>query len=282
MTGTFSGTMRVRTTLVPELQDLAEQVIGNALEENERRDVSQGALIAMRPDGAVLAMVGGRNYKESQFNRAVQAERQAGSAFKLFVYMAALRSGMTLNDTIDDAPLDIDGWRPENFGGRHYGTVTLADAFARSINTASVRLALKVGMGQVIAAARDLGINAPLPNVPSLALGSAEVKSAQPDRGLRGSPRGAVAGAAMGRHVVRLAEPAAALVHRPAGRTPAASGCSARATDCVAQTSDRAGYCPGGGNRRLCRGQDGNNSEPSRRLVCRLQRVFGRRHMGRK
>jgi membrane peptidoglycan carboxypeptidase len=81
-------------------------------------------------------MVGGRDYKESQFNRAVQAQRQPGSAFKLFVYMAALRSGFALEDTIDAAPLEIDGWRPENYGGHRYGTVTLADAFAQSINTA--------------------------------------------------------------------------------------------------------------------------------------------------
>jgi membrane peptidoglycan carboxypeptidase len=120
-------------------------------------------------------MVGGRNYHESQFNRAAQAQRQPGSAFKLFVYMAALRSGMHLDDTIDASSLEIDGWRPENYGGHEYGTVTLADAFAHSINTAAVHLAQKVGLDQVISAARDLGIDSPLPKVPSLALGSADV-----------------------------------------------------------------------------------------------------------
>lgn len=175
VTGRFAGTTKVRTTLVPELQSLGEQVIADALNANAERNVSQGALVAMRPDGAVVAMVGGRDYKESQFNRSVQAQRQPGSAFKVFVYMAALRQGWTLNDTIEDTPLEIDGWRPDNFNGRYSGTVRLADAFARSLNAATVRLAQKVGIENVIGAARDLGISAPLPKVPSLALGSAEV-----------------------------------------------------------------------------------------------------------
>jgi len=175
VTGNFAGQIRVRTTLVPELQSLAEQAIGDALRNNAARNASQAALVAMRPDGAVLAMVGGSDYKERQFNRAIQARRQPGSAFKLFVYMAALRSGRNLQDTIDASAPEVNGWQPENYAGRHYGTVTLADAFARSINTAAVRLALEVGLDKVIAAARDLGITAPLPKVPSLALGSSEV-----------------------------------------------------------------------------------------------------------
>jgi len=175
LTGNFAGQIRVRTTLVPELQVVAEQTIGGALRNNAASNVSQAALIAMRPDGAVVAMVGGRDYKESQFNRAVQARRQPGSAFKLFVYMAALRSGLNLQDTIDASAPEVNGWQPENYAGRHYGTVTLADAFARSINTAAVRLALEIGLDKVIAAARDLGITTPLPKVPSLALGSSEV-----------------------------------------------------------------------------------------------------------
>jgi 1A family penicillin-binding protein len=175
VTSTFTGNLRVRTTLDSQLQSLAEQVITDAIRDNADRHVSQAALVAMRPDGAVVAMVGGREYKESQFNRAVQAQRQPGSAFKLFIYMAALRSGFELEDTIDAAPLEIDGWRPENYGGRQYGTVTLADAFARSINTATVRLAMKVGLDQIVRAAHELGINTPLPKVPSLALGASEV-----------------------------------------------------------------------------------------------------------
>jgi penicillin-binding protein 1A len=131
--------------------------------------------VAMRPDGAVVAMVGGRDYDASSFNRAVDAQRQPGSAFKLFVYLAALRKGLSINDTIDASPIDIKGWKPNNFDDRHFGRVTLADAFAESINTAAARLGQQVGLDNVIAAARDLGLSGTLPAVPSLALGSADV-----------------------------------------------------------------------------------------------------------
>jgi membrane peptidoglycan carboxypeptidase len=101
--------------------------------------------------------------------------RQPGSTFKLFVYYAALKAGLTLSDRVLDAPIDIDGWAPENSGGNYRGWVTLAEAFARSLNAASVALAEEVGLDNVIAAARELGIDAPLPNTPSLALGTSEV-----------------------------------------------------------------------------------------------------------
>jgi penicillin-binding protein 1A len=175
ITGAFRGTMRIRTTLVSELQAVAEQIVTSALAEaGAAHGASQAALVALRPDGAVLAMVGGRSYQDSEFNRAVDALRQPGSTFKLFVYYAALRSGHAWNDRIEDAPLEVDGWKPENFG-RYYGRVSLAEAFARSLNSAAVRLALKVGIDDVAAAARDLGIDAPLSETPSLALGSSEV-----------------------------------------------------------------------------------------------------------
>jgi 1A family penicillin-binding protein len=175
ITGAFRGTMRIRTTLVPELQAAAEQVVTSALADaRAAHGASQAALVALRPDGAVLAMVGGRSYQDSEFNRAVDALRQPGSTFKLFVYYAALRNGRGWKDRIEDAPLEVDGWRPENFG-RYYGRVSLAEAFARSLNSATVRLALEVGIDEVVAAARDLGIDAPLTATPSLALGSSEV-----------------------------------------------------------------------------------------------------------
>jgi penicillin-binding protein 1A len=175
-TGSFTHSVRVRTTLDTRLQHLAEEVINSALAgEGARVGASQAALVALRPDGAVLAMVGGRDYRDSQFNRAVEANRHPGSAFKLFVYLAALRKGLGPNDTIDAGPVEINGWEPENFGGREYGRVTLADAFARSINTAAVRLAMDVGLDEVIRAARDLGIDARLPKNPSMALGAVEV-----------------------------------------------------------------------------------------------------------
>jgi penicillin-binding protein 1A len=176
LTGAQTGSIRVRTTLIPGLQALAQQTLDDALARQGRiLGVSEGALVAMRPDGAVLAMVGGRDYRSSQFNRATNTNRQPGSAFKLFVYLAALRKGYTPQDTIDAGPIDISGWEPANFDDEHYGRITLADAFAKSVNTAAVRLAMDIGLANVVAAARDLGLTEPLPMVPSLALGSVGV-----------------------------------------------------------------------------------------------------------
>ena len=168
-----TSTMRVRTTLMPDVQKLAQDTLNRVLEtEGRRMGASQGALVAMRPDGAVIAMVGGRDYGASQFNRAVDAKRQPGSSFKLFVYLTALRKGYSPQDVVDASAVDIKGWEPENYGGGQYGRMTLADAFARSVNTAAVRLAMQVGLNDVIATARDLGVDSPLSPTPSLALGA--------------------------------------------------------------------------------------------------------------
>ncbi len=133
------------------------------------------ALVAMRPDGRVVAMVGGTNYKKSIFNRATQARRQPGSTFKLFVYLAALRAGMDPDDEIADTPLRVGTWQPKNYGGRYRGTLTLRDAFALSSNVAAVRLSERVGRQRVIRAARELGVTSPLDDNPSLALGTSGV-----------------------------------------------------------------------------------------------------------
>ena len=163
------GEVKVRTTLDWDLQRLAVRAVGRAPTD------AQVALVAMRPDGEVVAMVGGKNYQESPFNRAVQAQRQPGSAFKLFVYLAAMRAGWTPDSLIDDEPITIDGWTPVNSDRIYRGKITLREAFARSSNAATVRLSEAVGRGNVIRAARDLGITAPLPDKPSLALGTAQV-----------------------------------------------------------------------------------------------------------
>jgi membrane peptidoglycan carboxypeptidase len=174
--GSTKRAMRVRTTLQPEIQQLAAQAIEDVLtRDGVGRGVSQAALVAMRPDGSVVAMVGGRNYNESQFNRAVDAQRQPGSTFKLFVYYAALRNGYSPDDTIDASPIEIGRWRPENYGGQQYGRMTLSQAFAQSVNSAAVRLAMTLGLDKVVDAARELGLRAPLVRVPSMALGSNEV-----------------------------------------------------------------------------------------------------------
>ncbi len=164
------GQVRVRTTLDADLQKLAVRAISNAQVGD-----AQAALVAMRPDGRVVAMVGGKSYKSSPFNRATQARRQPGSAFKLFVYLAALRAGWTPDSRISDTRLTIDGWSPANSDGVYRGEITLREAFGRSSNAAAVRLSEAVGRDNVLRAARDLGISTPLPNSPSVALGTAGV-----------------------------------------------------------------------------------------------------------
>lgn len=164
------GEVRVPTTLDADLQRLAVRAISGA-----GVGEAQTALVAMRPDGRIVAMVGGKSYKASPFNRATQARRQPGSAFKLFVYLAAMRAGYRPDDLIEDRPITVDGWSPRNNDGVYRGTITLREAFARSSNVAAVRLSERVGRGNVIRAARELGITSPLTDAPSLALGTSSV-----------------------------------------------------------------------------------------------------------
>jgi penicillin-binding protein 1A len=164
------GQVRVRTTLDYDLQRIAQRVVSRAPIGD-----AQAALIAMRPDGRVVAMVGGKNYGDSPFNRVTQARRQPGSAFKLFVYLAAMRAGWTPDSIVEDKPITIGGWTPVNSDGVYRGPITLREAFARSSNAATVRLSQQIGRANVIRAARDLGITTPLPDKPSLPLGTAGV-----------------------------------------------------------------------------------------------------------
>jgi penicillin-binding protein 1A len=168
--GEIKAEATVTTTLDRRLQRAAERAVKRA---GLRQ--AQVALVAMKPDGEVLAMVGGKSYAASPFNRATQARRQPGSAFKLFVYLAALRSGMTPDSTVEDEPVDIAGWKPKNSDGRYLGRITLRQAFARSSNVAAARLTQQVGVRAVIKAARDLGISTPLPNEATIALGTSSV-----------------------------------------------------------------------------------------------------------
>ena len=165
------GEQTIQTTLDDDLQRLAVQAVNRA-----GLGGAQVALVAMRPDGRVVAMIGGKSYKSSPFNRATQAKRQPGSAFKLFVYLAALRSGMTPNTLVEDAPVTVGDWSPKNHESRYRGTITLREAFAVSSNVAAVRLSEAVGRDKVIEAARDLGISSELNNQPSLALGTSGVR----------------------------------------------------------------------------------------------------------
>ena len=164
------------TTLEPSAQSAAEATIVEVLAASgDERGVSQAALVAMAPDGAVRAMVGGLDYGTSQFNRTTQALRQPGSAFKLFVYLAALEAGRQPNDTVFDGPVEIEGWSPGNFGGDYAGQMTLREAIAQSVNTVAAQTAWSTGMTNVVAMAHRLGIKADLQPLPSLALGTAEV-----------------------------------------------------------------------------------------------------------
>ena len=174
--GPMTADLAVSTTLNPAIQELADRTVerwAGALGEEE--DSPQLAIVAMTLDGAVVAMVGGRDYDISQFNRATQAKRQPGSAFKLFVYLAALDAGFTPNSLAIDEPTEVDGWRPRNANGIYRGEVTLRTAFAESINTVAVKLTEHIGRDRVIGVARLLGVNSNLRPTPSLALGSFEV-----------------------------------------------------------------------------------------------------------
>ncbi|MGR4865876.1 transglycosylase domain-containing protein [Caulobacter sp. LARHSG274] len=167
------GETEVRTTLDSDLQARAERILDAALDRDGKAlNVSQGAIVAMRTDGRVVAMVGGRDYKASQFNRA-DAERPPGSSFKLFVYLAALREGWTPTSPILDAPVEVSGWSPKNHESKYAGReVPLITAFAASSNVAAVRLAQQVGRDDIVRTARDLGVTDPIPDDLTLALGT--------------------------------------------------------------------------------------------------------------
>lgn len=166
----------VKTTIDPKLQALAERTIAASFEPKRlKQNVEQVALVAMAPDGSVRAMLGGRDYAESQFNRAVAAKRQPGSSFKPFVYLAALEKGLMPDTVREDAPVNIRGWKPENYTHEYFGNVTLTQALSMSLNTIAVKLNVEVGPKVVARTAQRLGIHSPLKANESLALGTSEV-----------------------------------------------------------------------------------------------------------
>src|SRR3569623_206576 len=168
--GDLTHDTTVTTTLERRLHKAAERAVRRA---GLRR--AQVALVAMHPDVRVVAMIGCKDYAASPFNRATQARRQPGSTFKLFVYLAAMRAGMTPDDMIEDEPVTIAGWSPKNSEGTYEGKLTLRRAFQKSSNVAAARLLQKVGPAAVIKAARDLGISTPIPEEASIALGTSTV-----------------------------------------------------------------------------------------------------------
>ena len=186
----YSGGLNIYTSINDQLQEIAEQAVRTGLQQVEDRHHSrpekpqpllQGALIAIEPStGHILAMVGGRDYAESQFNRVCQAFRQPGSAFKPLIYAEAIERGFGPSDLLDDTPLTVKldrnkNWTPENFSRRFQGAVTLRRALTKSLNVPTVRLLDKLGIDQTVQFARNMGVRSPIAPYLSMALGSSDV-----------------------------------------------------------------------------------------------------------
>ena len=176
LVGENKGDLVVETTIDAGLQRTVQLALRHKLDdEGKTRDATQGAVVVLDTSGGIKALIGGRSYRASPFDRAVKSLRQPGSAFKPFVYLAALESGYTPDTIADDEPIVVDRWSPRNHTGTYQGEVTLRDSFAQSINTVAVKLAADVGRRRVVRTASRLGIHSKLHERPSLALGTGEV-----------------------------------------------------------------------------------------------------------
>lgn len=165
----------IRTTIDPELTaEAREAALGVLDEQGDALGASEAAVMLLAPDGAIRAFHGGRDYLESQFNRAIQAQRQPGSAFKPIVFTAALEAGYDPSSAVWDEPIDLEGWTPQNFSGNYRGLVTLQEALKRSINTVAAQIGDQVGIERIVETGQRMGIRSPLPALPSIALGAAE------------------------------------------------------------------------------------------------------------
>jgi penicillin-binding protein 1A len=175
LTGEANRNLIVETTIDTSLQLAARDAVETIMHIKGRMvRASEAAVLLLTPDGAIRAMIGGRNHAESQFNRAMCAKRQPGSAFKPFIYLAALENGFTPNTPIDDSPVEIEGWRPTNFGNDYRGQIDLRTALTHSSNAAAVRLMQAVGTGRIVEAANRLGVLSVRDVGPTLALGTSE------------------------------------------------------------------------------------------------------------
>ena len=171
--GEIEEDLIVRTTLDLELQRQAEQSL--QIISKKYKSANQSAIVALDFNGGILSMIGGKDYGDSQFNRVSQAQRQPGSAFKLFVYLSALENGFKPDDKVFDSEISIGEWSPQNYKKEFLGEVTISEAFEKSINTVAVKVSEKVGREKVISKAKSLGISSKLINSPSVALGTSEV-----------------------------------------------------------------------------------------------------------
>ncbi len=171
--GEINEDLIVRTTLDVKLQKIAEDSLNKVT--TQYPSAGQSALVSLDLDGGVISMIGGRDYGDSQFNRVTQAKRQPGSAFKLFVYLAGIEDGYSPEDLITDSKININGWSPKNYKDIYLGQVSIEEAFSKSINTVAVKISEDIGREKVIRMAKSMGINSPILNSPSLALGTSEV-----------------------------------------------------------------------------------------------------------
>lgn len=174
--GERNSDIYVMTTLNQDIQQAASKILADTIAANKNKNVTQGAIVVMDKRGAIKAMVGGLDYNKSQFNRAVQALRQPGSAFKTFIYLTALQDGFEPNDKVMDSPLSIGNWKPENADKKYHGEVTLTEALANSYNLATINLSEMMNRSDVIRNAKRMGITTEIENSPALALGTSEVK----------------------------------------------------------------------------------------------------------
>ena len=174
--GRLDRDLVIHTTLNPILQKSAEKHTSTIMKIAKERNARQAAALAISPNGAIRLMVGGVDYNSSQFNRAIQARRQPGSAFKLFVYLAAVESGLDPDQRVRDMPIAVQGWKPRNYNRKHFGSMTFREGVARSSNSVAVALAERMGRDTVLQVARRLGVTSELGTNPSLALGAYEMR----------------------------------------------------------------------------------------------------------
>ncbi|MEZ5851376.1 MAG: PBP1A family penicillin-binding protein [Hyphomicrobiaceae bacterium] len=218
LVGSGHNEIIVETTLDISLQRRSQAAVAAALSGASEKDgPDQAAAIVLDPDGEIHALIGGRNWTQSQYNRAVSARRQPGSAFKPFVYLAAVEQGATPDTQVEDRPISVDGWSPRNDDGRYRGTVTLQAALAHSLNSVAVRLQQDVTTGRVIGTAARLGIRSLMRSDPTLALGTSEVSLLE----LTGAYAVlASGGLAVGPHIIRRvrSNTGAVLYERPMRR----------------------------------------------------------------
>ena len=187
LVGHFDQDIVVETSIDPALQNAAEQALVETLaQKGEKLGVGEGALVAMTPDGGVRALVGGKSYAESQFDRAVAAKRQPGSAFKPFVYLTALEHGLTPDTVREDEPIAVKGWKPENYEHEYLGPVTLTQALANSLNTVvgAPDAGIRAGRGHShrLSARHRLASSSPTPRSRSAPRKSRRSSSSPPTR----------------------------------------------------------------------------------------------------